>query len=171
MVFVGKISFPLYIWHWPLLSFAQILYAGSPPPLVKIFLLLATFILAWITYRFIERPIRYGDGVYSATTPLVAIATVIALMGAFIYLDNGLTFRNIVAYNPALLRETPYSANPPYPCPGMANDVISKNKLCTIYPAAVPAGVFGHWQTTQHLNSQLEPSFLPTDTGCSENYV
>jgi peptidoglycan/LPS O-acetylase OafA/YrhL len=145
MVLVGKISFPLYLWHWPLLSFAQILYSGSPPAIVKILLLLTTFMLAWITYRFVERPIRYGEGMFSAAMPLMAIAAVVALLGAFIYLENGFTSRSIVAYNRDLLRQTPFAANPPSPCPGMANDVISKNKLCTIYPAAVAAKTIVLW--------------------------
>jgi peptidoglycan/LPS O-acetylase OafA/YrhL len=145
MVLVGKISYPLYLWHWPLLSFAQILYAGSPPLAVKIFLLLAAFLLAWITFRFIERPIRYGDRMSSATMPLVAIAVVIALMGAFIYLEDGLTSRNIVAYNSALLQEHVFASNPPSQCRGIANDVISKNRLCTIYPAEAPIKTIVLW--------------------------
>lgn len=166
MVLVGKISYPLYIWHWPLLSFAQILYAGSPPPVVKIFLLLTAFILAWITYRFVERPIRSGGGMSSATMPLVAISAVIGLMGAFIYLEKGFTSRSIVTYNRALLQETPFAANPPSQCPGMANDVISKNKLCTIYTAAVPAKTIVLWGDSS--TGAWLPAFL--DIGKQHNF-
>ena len=145
LVLVGKISYPLYLWHWPLLSFSQVLYAGPPPPVVKIFLLLATFILAWVTYRFIERPIRFGNRMSSATAPLVAITAIIALIGILTYLADGLTSRNIVAYNSALLHETTFASNPRSQCTGIANNVISRNKLCTIYPAKVPIKTIVLW--------------------------
>lgn len=36
LVFVGKISYPLYLWHWPLLVFSRILYPeGSDSILAK----------------------------------------------------------------------------------------------------------------------------------------
>lgn len=56
-VFVGLISYPLYLWHWPLLSFVRITESGAPRALIYIAILLS-FPLAWLTYAFIERPIR-----------------------------------------------------------------------------------------------------------------
>lgn len=60
MVFIGLISYPLYLWHWPLLSFARIIYGEVPPKLIRIALVAAAMLLAWITYRFIEPPLRWG---------------------------------------------------------------------------------------------------------------
>jgi peptidoglycan/LPS O-acetylase OafA/YrhL len=56
MVFVGLISYPLYLWHWPLLSFARVLGLATPQ-LVSV-LVITSFFLAWATYRFIEIPVR-----------------------------------------------------------------------------------------------------------------
>jgi hypothetical protein len=58
LVYVGLISYPLYLWHWPLLTFARIVADGIPPAAVRIAALLASFLLADMTYRFVERPIR-----------------------------------------------------------------------------------------------------------------
>jgi peptidoglycan/LPS O-acetylase OafA/YrhL len=58
LVWVGLISYPLYLWHWPLLSFARIMESATPGTLLRIALLLAGFLLAWLTYRLLERPIR-----------------------------------------------------------------------------------------------------------------
>lgn len=58
MVWFGLISYPLYLWHWPLLSYARIIESGTPSIKLRLFLLLVSIVLAWLTYRLIERPIR-----------------------------------------------------------------------------------------------------------------
>ncbi len=58
LVWVGLISYPLYLWHWPLLSFARIMESGRPAVEVRLWLVAASFVLAWLTYKFLERPVR-----------------------------------------------------------------------------------------------------------------
>ena len=58
LVWVGLISYPLYLWHWPLLSFARIMESGTPTQETRLGLIVASFLLAWLTYRFVERPLR-----------------------------------------------------------------------------------------------------------------
>ncbi len=58
IVWFGLISYPLYLWHWPLLTFARIMESGTPSVLVRLFLLATSIFLAWLTYQFVERPIR-----------------------------------------------------------------------------------------------------------------
>lgn len=58
LVFVGLISYPLYLWHWPLLSMLTIIV---PPPgtgIYKIAAVIAAFGLATATYLFVEKPVR-----------------------------------------------------------------------------------------------------------------
>ena len=73
IVFVGLISYPLYLWHWPLLSFAHIVSIEMPSAIVRGAIVLLSFALAWLTYVFIERPIRFG-GNPSAKTAIAAMA-------------------------------------------------------------------------------------------------
>lgn len=61
VVFVGLISYPLYLWHWPILSFIRVAdgFSGieiSRPQ--KSLMIITAFLLAYLTYRFIELPIR-----------------------------------------------------------------------------------------------------------------
>lgn len=60
MVGVGLISYPLYLWHWPLLSFANIMVSGMPPISIRLIAVLIAFMLALGTYHWVERPIRTG---------------------------------------------------------------------------------------------------------------
>lgn len=57
-VSVGLISYPLYLWHWPLLSFGFIIHGEKPTYQIKIALILLAFALAYLTYRYLEVPLR-----------------------------------------------------------------------------------------------------------------
>ncbi|MCH5277323.1 MAG: acyltransferase [Desulfovibrionaceae bacterium] len=63
---VGLISYPLYLWHWPLLSYATIL-GGEGAGLwkwrfIRLICVLIALLLAILTYFLVERPIRFGKG-------------------------------------------------------------------------------------------------------------
>lgn len=54
---IGKISYPLYLWHWPLIVFYKIRF-GELGEGTTVVLILLIFIFAYLTYRFIELPIQ-----------------------------------------------------------------------------------------------------------------
>ena len=57
-VFLGLISYPLYLWHWPALYFAKILFHDTAPHIPVLFAVSVSFLLAVATYYFVEIPIR-----------------------------------------------------------------------------------------------------------------
>lgn len=61
VVFLGLISYPLYLWHFPLLSIPFICYGEMPPSYVRCIAILLAIVLAVITFLFIEPPLRYGS--------------------------------------------------------------------------------------------------------------
>lgn len=78
-VWFGLISFPLYLWHWPLFSFVRIVKdrpANIDTGFALIFLSIA---LAWATVRFIEKPLRYGDNI---RLKLLALSGAILALGS-----------------------------------------------------------------------------------------
>jgi hypothetical protein len=91
MVVIGVISYPLYLWHWPLLSFARIIENGEPPPLWRMALVLMAGLLSWLTYRYVERYLRHRGAM---VTWLLAMAVfVLGLAGWSVYSREGLEFR------------------------------------------------------------------------------
>ncbi len=60
-VFFGLISYPLYLWHWPILSFLHIIEDGTPHRDARLGGVVLAILLAWITYKFVEKPIRFGN--------------------------------------------------------------------------------------------------------------
>ena len=60
LVFIGIISYPLYLWHWPLLSFLRII-ERSPSTLSVTMTVALSFILAIFTYFFIEKNLRFEN--------------------------------------------------------------------------------------------------------------
>lgn len=59
-VAVGLVSYPLYLWHWPLLSLARIVEGAEPAAWVRAALLATAAALALATYLWVERPVRFG---------------------------------------------------------------------------------------------------------------
>jgi len=92
LVWVGLISYPLYLWHWPLLSFYNIISAGERNNLVVLMLVVLAFLLAWLTYRFWEKLFRH-QGNWALWALLISMA-IISSAGYSAYVRNGLDFRH-----------------------------------------------------------------------------
>ena len=58
LVWFGLISYPLYLWHWPLLSFARIMVGDVPSAGIRITAVALSVPLAWVTWVLLEKPIR-----------------------------------------------------------------------------------------------------------------
>jgi peptidoglycan/LPS O-acetylase OafA/YrhL len=73
---IGRISYPLYLWHWPLLVFPHAYLFRPLTTIETILLVVAATVLAWLTYEVIERPIRSGKlgGAKTALAGMAAVA-------------------------------------------------------------------------------------------------
>jgi hypothetical protein len=61
LVFIGKISYSLYLWHWPVLVFGKYYLIKPPTPIELAGLLFLAFILAILSWKFVETPFRSRD--------------------------------------------------------------------------------------------------------------
>ncbi len=82
MTFVGRISYPLYLWHWPLFSFVRIVLGHAAPLAVTAATLVIAFGAAYATNRWVETPIRYGMPVRRTVPGLLAGLAIFAVAGA-----------------------------------------------------------------------------------------
>mgnify|MGYP006099482009 CR=1 FL=1 len=83
---LGLISFPLYLWHWPIISFLRIVQGGEVEKSTRIIAFLISILLSWLTYSFIERKIRFSK------KKIVPIALLIYL--AFIFILGYVGFKH-----------------------------------------------------------------------------
>jgi len=102
LVWFGLISYPLYLWHWPLLSFAWIVEASPPSASVRLGLIVLSIALAWLTYRLIERPIRFGKHGGLKVCLLVVLMLILGGVGLVTYDERGFPFRKNVQLADAL---------------------------------------------------------------------
>ncbi len=99
IVFIGMISYSLYLWHWPIIVFQQsdaVFFTGFEPRLEKISLVFLSILLASISWFFVERPMRRGRYRPSKRTLIVlssATAAVLCFVGAWFFFSGGLPNR------------------------------------------------------------------------------
>jgi len=93
-VWFGKISYPLYLWHWPLLSLAMLWNnEETPSGPVRLGLVVLAIGLAWLTYRFVELPIRVGN--IGSTPRLVGAFGLVGVLALPVLWLQGLPARPI----------------------------------------------------------------------------
>lgn len=102
LVWFGLISYPLYLWHWPLLSFVWIIEASPPSTATRTGLIVLSVLLAWLTYRLIERPIRFGRHGSLKVYLLIVVMLTLGGVGLGTYYERGFPFRKNVKQADAL---------------------------------------------------------------------
>jgi peptidoglycan/LPS O-acetylase OafA/YrhL len=88
MVFIGLISYPLYLWHWPLLTFARIVVSNEPSAGLRVGAVAASVVLAWLTFVLFERPVRRSRR-WSVALALVAAMGVSGGVGYDLWVPGG----------------------------------------------------------------------------------
>jgi len=96
LVWIGLISYPLYLWHWPLLSFLRVVAGDAPSAGLRLLALLAALLLAIATYQWVERPLRRARR-WQAQALLLAGLAGIGVVGALAHVGHGLPNRPVLA--------------------------------------------------------------------------
>jgi peptidoglycan/LPS O-acetylase OafA/YrhL len=96
LVFFGLISYSLYLWHWPLLVYANYVSIEEISGLVVLALILLMIVLATATWKFIEQPFRKKNLLGSSRKMLAgafAASVMILISGLGLFLSGGIPER------------------------------------------------------------------------------
>jgi len=95
LVFIGLISYSLYLWHYPIFSFNSIFSFKKIDDSEKIFLLILIFAISYFTWKFIEKPFRDPSKVPNIFFLILVFIFCIffIIFGIFGHLSNGFLFK------------------------------------------------------------------------------
>lgn len=98
LVWVGLVSYSLYLWHWPILAFLRIVLDSAVLPAeIAIFAVVMSVAMAWLSYHFVERPFRAhpskGFGRPAILSASALSLTIVVGAGLIMHLTEGLPAR------------------------------------------------------------------------------
>jgi peptidoglycan/LPS O-acetylase OafA/YrhL len=93
-VFFGAISYSLYLWHWPILVYLKHLALGEPTALQVVAALMISVVVAFLSLKFVERPLIKAKASNGLVFGLSAAAIAISVIaGTAIFLSHGVPQR------------------------------------------------------------------------------
>lgn len=144
-VWIGLISYPLYLWHWPLLSFARIIEDGTPNNMIIYIAVLLSILLAWLTFKFIEKPLRSSNNKGKIAILLIFIMVITGAISYAIFIKNGIPDRFSKQQEVMNIFAKPRLAVKSYDCnkwvPELQN-VEFKNGFCMLSKDEAPTVLF-----------------------------
>lgn len=88
---IGKISYSLYLWHWPVIVYMNYIFIDGMSLPWMVFAVVLSFAMAYISWRFVEMPVRRNKaiGFKKAVAGLVMTCVTVAGLGAVVHKTNG----------------------------------------------------------------------------------
>jgi peptidoglycan/LPS O-acetylase OafA/YrhL len=93
---IGLISYPIYLWHWPLLAYCRHLKIDASAPLPALTIVVATLALSEATFRLVESPIRERRWLPTSRSLLLTVgaaATLLTATAVHTTLTDGAAYR------------------------------------------------------------------------------
>ena len=159
LVYIGLLSYSLYLWHQPILAFIRLKTIGEPSTLVVLTAILATFIAAYISYTFIEKPLKNKQRfprqfIFQSSLIAIIATTSIGLAGS---LPGGFPGR----FDPHINLESIQSSPLRERCHTKGKNYLKPEKACRYFGEDVQWATFGDShlvETTLALAEILQPS-------------
>jgi peptidoglycan/LPS O-acetylase OafA/YrhL len=80
MLWIGSLSYSLYLWHWPLLVVASAHWGELSTP-VSLAVLAVSTVLAWLTYGLVENPVRHARAMSQSPWLPLSVGANLSLVG------------------------------------------------------------------------------------------
>ncbi|HTO03652.1 MAG TPA: acyltransferase, partial [Opitutus sp.] len=140
VVFIGLISYSLYLWHWPVKVFTHYWFTGIYSPLImRLLVVVVSFGLAWVSWRYVELPFRNKHRRVALRPLLVGAVGASALtlvLGAFIDARKGLPER----FPPAVAQyDAAYADRPEKKEADLTTESAEQGKLPVLADPPTPA--------------------------------
>lgn len=141
LVWIGLISYPLYLWHWPIFSFMHIMGLVSENSEPKLFAIILSFILAWLTYKFVEKPIRNYGKWHIKTLFLLVLISVVGAISFVNYKTKGNFLPKSVKQS---IADTAVYSPMRKDCHFKLRNDFDWSNFCKYYEGKTPIAVFGN---------------------------
>lgn len=105
MVFLGRISYPLYLWHWPILTFLYLRNGAAISNQQAAAALFVSFCLAALTYLAVEEPLKKRLSLRFLATLATSVLALVGATGFTIVLLKGIPSRLPTSLQEALAYE------------------------------------------------------------------
>ncbi len=141
LVFIGVISYSLYLWHWPLIVFSQYFSASNLTNAETIGVIIASILMAFISFEFVESPFRGHGSAFSRRQVFslgFAASAAALVVGLFIYRTNGAPQRYDASTRQLVLENSARRLDYQDVCGNWRTDPhsLSDVKFCTFGPNA-----------------------------------
>ncbi len=93
LIFIGIISYSLYLWHWPIISFLKYIFIDGIPFIIIIFSLITIFTLSVLSWKFIEQPFIYRYSNAQSIKFILINFFLLILLSALILFHNNIPNR------------------------------------------------------------------------------
>lgn len=91
---IGLISFSLYLWHWPIVSFLKYVYIDGVPIGMLVLGIVLTFVLSYLSWRFVEEPFRKQKSNAAVLKFVISTAVITLIFGTFTISRDGFKSRH-----------------------------------------------------------------------------
>lgn len=137
---IGLISYSLYLWHQPLFAMTRLKTEGEPTEIVFAGLILLTFVLALLTYHFIETPFRKRQITFNLPPLTLAKRSIIFFMiiGIAGVATKGFEFRFTSEYSKTI-QHNPLRKQ----CHTKGEDYKKPNEACRYFGENITWATFG----------------------------
>jgi len=129
---IGLCSFSLYLWHWPILVFLKYVYLGEIPTYILIAALVSTFIVSYLSWRYIENPFREATSTKVTILFICVLYLMLALTALATLLLSGFPNRDS-----KLTNAISAAVDSNYRCPPSTYRLYGASRACLIGESGV----------------------------------
>ncbi len=156
-VWFGLISYPLYLWHWPVLTFFRITSLEEINSLTYLLLIAISIFLAYFTFLFVEKPLRKKIATIYSVPALIMGVLLMGFLGFNTYQREGLPSRKIAREAPDAHLSNSFGQSGCFNVLNSAGQAVCEDVKYPIMPEARKVPVVFLWGDSHagHLNAGL----------------